>query len=528
MIVSFPCPTCKVKTTEKSRVTFANTLVHTLECGHIYTTKAGTQTESDRYKALRAGTKSLYDYQVDGAKFLESPGCNFRGLIGDEQGLGKSIQIAAALRFHPELFPVLCICKASLLDQWERVFDEWTDNGILCQVLRTGKDRIVPPDFGVKVYIVSYDNLESHWLGLTAEGINLKLVILDECQLIKNTNTKRTNNVRRFQKVPHIVALSGTSIKNNAVEYFPVLNLLHPEIFSREVDYIRSYVSWYVDGAGITRYGGLSKYNEKYFREKTKAWIIRRTRDEVDVQLPTVNRQTTFWDCESVMRAEYERVMADMIEYCEEHGVTEENYAKHSNSILGYMAKLRRVVGNAKVYGFIEWLSEFRASYPGEKVAIFIHHKEVGDRLERLLKDLKENFIRISDVDSNESRDRKVQQFVNSKGNELLIARTLAEGEGLNLQVCRQAVILEREFNPANEEQAESRFARIGAKHNQINILYPLVKNSIDEWLADLVEHKRDALKSTLDGVRDTYNESSVVKELLKVITERGKRWRLA
>jgi SNF2 family DNA or RNA helicase len=45
----------------------------------------------------------------------------------------------------------------------------------------------------------------------------------------------------------------------------------------------------------------------------------------------------------------------------------------------------------------------------------------------------------------------------------ILIASTLAAGEGMNLQKCSDCLIVERQWNPANEEQAESRFIRIGA-----------------------------------------------------------------
>lgn len=37
-------------------------------------------------------------------------------------------------------------------------------------------------------------------------------------------------------------------------------------------------------------------------------------------------------------------------------------------------------------------------------------------------------------------------------------------GKGLNLQSCSDCVVLERQWKPANEKQAEARFIRIGAK----------------------------------------------------------------
>ena len=43
-----------------------------------------------------------------------------------------------------------------------------------------------------------------------------------------------------------------------------------------------------------------------------------------------------------------------------------------------------------------------------------------------------------------------------------MVASTLAAGEGLNLQTCSDCVIHERQWNPANEEQVEGRFIRIG------------------------------------------------------------------
>jgi SNF2 family DNA or RNA helicase len=61
---------------------------------------------------------------------------------------------------------------------------------------------------------------------------NIKFIIVDECQRIKNHLSGRAKAFQKVAKdIEHILPMSGTPIKNNAAEYFTVLNAVRPQLF---------------------------------------------------------------------------------------------------------------------------------------------------------------------------------------------------------------------------------------------------------------------------------------------------------
>ena len=108
----------------------------------------------------------------------------------------------------------------------------------------------------------------------------------------------------------------------------------------------------------------------------------------------------------------------------------------------------------------------------------------------------------------------------------ILIASSLASGEGLNLQKCSDCIMIERQWNPANEEQAEGRFARIDQKSNKITATYFVAVGTVDEFFSEIVERKREIVTKTLGGEAVKWDQSSLIKELSEILASQGgKRW---
>ena len=112
------------------------------------------------------------------------------------------------------------------------------------------------------------------------------------------------------------------------------------------------------------------------------------------------------------------------------------------------------------------------------------------------------------------------------KNHRILIASTLAAGEGLNLQFCSDCMIMERQWNPANEEQAEARFPRPGQTADKIMATYLIAAGTINDFLTEIVERKRSIVHSTLDNIDTKWDESSLIKELAETLNSLGlKKW---
>ena len=571
------CPTCQKLAVERSRNDFSDFgfITINLECKHSYNVDVVPLAEWEKIETLDALKQKLFNYQGLGYEFCRR--ANFRALIADEPGLGKTRQSLACLKLHPtELLPALIVVKSALKIQYFKECLKILGPEFLPQIVSDSKDKPLPDVF--PIIITTYDLLWrvtkksadiaekvereirsrlklSEWEIIPKEErakipaienhfstCNFKTVLLDECQQIKNQESKRAQQVRDVcRSVPHIIATSGSPIENNAGEYFTILNILQPERFPGPYKrFVENHCDYYWGGRGY-KIGGLR--DVKHFRSKTDDFIIRRTRDEVLPDLPLLNRKFVHCDFASdKMEREYNEMNDDFIDFFDSADKKDEEF--YSN-LLAKMAKLRHKAGINKVPFTTEYVEDFILdTAPQEKIVIFVHHQDVGLMLEANLKvlfekmrtegiDIENPLTYTSDLNSNQ-REQVKMDFINIENKRVLIASLLASGEGLDglQKVSQHCIILERHWNPKKEEQAEHRLLRIGAKGKSeggsISSDYILSTGTIDEYFTELVEQKRANVDQTLDGAEYIWNETGLMMELAEILSRKGKKkWRL-
>ena len=529
------CQTCGKLAESVKECEIGKKKILILKCGHIIASEGLDKGSPESIVSLDG--KKLYPFQCDGARFIESSGG--RALIADEMGLGKTVQSLSAISLHSELTPFLAIVKSSLTQQWAHETMRWCGEDFFTQIIEDSKTPLLP---GLKGYIISYDLIrryndrrtrekasgqespKSNRLREMMDKAGIKTVVIDEVQQIKNPESQRTVEVRELCRgIPHVIALSGTPIKNNASEYFPILNILHPEMYPRYSHFVFNEVDSYYTGYGY-KSGGL-KFPER-FKEKTKHFIIRRERKEVMPELPLVSRQFRFCDLKSEVEEAYKSTFKLFRNEMEGNGKPQ--FERESN-ILAYLSKMRHLTGISKIDPTVDFVMEFLGG-TDRKLTIFAHHKDVAEILKRKLEKLCDEIGELkplsltSDLDPHD-RSSLVDLFMNGS-QRILIASTLASGEGLNLQKCSDCIMMERQWNPANEEQAEGRFARIDQKNNKITATYFVAVGTVDEFFSEIVERKREIVTKTLGGEAVKWDQSSLIKELSEILASQGgKRW---
>ena len=643
MKLIFSCPICHKKSNLKSESTLGDKKFILLDCNHCYTEKALSTNEID--PTLNDG-RLLYDFQKVGVEFARNS--DFRCLIADEMGLGKTIQVVSALKnYREDLLPALVIVKASLKIQWMR--ELFNGAGILSQILESKTHPITDPRF--TCYITTYDSLRN---ATWKEKIIYKSVILDECQQIKNHDSKRTQSVRdiiakrfevperiltaaekttkhkRFEviatdlmsyhgisgrfifqiaslsskilgktkcnvtkdgiiigrillskthierdnekdvietilheiahaitpgaghrpiwqatslaiggdngssfiwcngsiedklesePIKYVIATSGTPIKNHAGEYFPILNILRPEIFREQSEFIQRHTNSYRGGYGW-KVGGLR--SPTAFKELTKDFIIRRSRKEVLPDLPIIRRSYRYTSMNEVVGKQYQKEANNLTDYLLN---ADESSEGHSEHILALMNKLRHLTGFAKIESVFSYVEEFLENEEDQKLTIFHHHIDVADILAIKFKENQDlKVFQLKSTMNAEDRTYIIDAFKDHRGTSILLVPTLACGEGINLQFCSHAIIMEREWNPSNEEQAEGRFSRIGSTADSIEVIYPVAIGSIDELFAEYVERKRqyisEAMEGSITGI--SWNQSQIIKDITNKLMTGG------
>ncbi|MBI3334672.1 DEAD/DEAH box helicase [Candidatus Pacearchaeota archaeon] len=528
-IIRQECPTCKKIAVEVSRLRLGKTIIIRLACGHILHSQT-LESDDKAYNSIvfSDGCKPR-PYQIEAVKFAEES--NVRCIIADEQGLGKTIEALSLLRLHPaKLLPAVIVCPSTVKLQWmfeiHRICSSEDfgakDKKFLTQVIQKGSERAMP---GFTIYVVTYDILKKENLFEYLPENTIKTIIIDECQRVKNHLSDRAKAVQRIAKqTPHIISMSGTPIKNNAGEYFTVLNLTKPTLFPHYQKYIDNYCDAYHNGWG-QKIGGLKDVER--FHEDTKDIIIRRTKNEVLRDLPSIDRKFHHVELDRRLNKAYAAALQELDDML----YSDESEFNKATNTIAIMGRLRHITGISKVSECVDFVTEFLLS-TDRKIVIFTHHQDVMEILEKNLNEwcVEGDFGKVCKLHSGlngDERTRLVELFKNDSSRRVMIASTLAAGEGLNLQFCSDAILLERQWNPANEEQVEGRFHRFGQMNN-VSVTYMLASGTIDEYFTELVEVKRAIVAATLDKREIQWNQQSLMSELAEILVTKGRKaWSL-
>lgn len=480
--------------------------------------------EWNKNQCIKCEQFKPYKFQIDGMKFAESNLTTEKGVgIFDDMGLGKTIQALGIIKYHDEYTPTLYIVKSALKFQFFKQILIWLGPTYAAQMISSSRDPILP---GLKSYIISYDLIKKFPMD-KLKSIGIKLVVMDECQQIKNPDSSRTQAIRKFitENDVKILPLSGTPWKNRGGEFFPILNLLSPNIFNSHQSFLNNWVEYYFEGNKLKQ-GGL-KHIEK-FRELTSNILIRREYNEVMNEFPDINRMKLNIQIDNLSQSTYEDEESDFVKWYNDAVIGGDEDSLNSIELLGRMARMRHITGLAKIPATIGFVEEFIED-TDRKLVIFVHHKDVARILyDEVVKTVAGKFPVYhlnAELDEVKGERFEMQEAFNRTPKCIMIASTLASGEGLNLQTCADAVMHERQWNPQNEDQAApGRFRRIGQKSNVINITFAQAEGTIDEHIDSIVESKRKQFHNSMNsGEPAQWDDSSLASDLAKRIVEKHK-----
>jgi SNF2 family DNA or RNA helicase len=172
-------------------------------------------------------TRWLRPYQEFGAKFALIAG---RGLLGDEVGLGKTIEALAAIghaiaadrqRHH------LVVCPASLIDNWSREIRQTLSQVPSWAFHDAGRQAAFA---GWRAHggilLTTYLQAE-HLLTLALPPIGFAVV--DEAHLVKNPDTKSARLAAALvSRADRALLMGGTLMENRAGELIALAGLVDP------------------------------------------------------------------------------------------------------------------------------------------------------------------------------------------------------------------------------------------------------------------------------------------------------------
>lgn len=455
--------------------------------------------------------KELLKYQKKGVSFIEAR--NGRIILGDEQGLGKTIQALAWLQLHPEIRPALVVCPASLKLNWAKEVGIWMESEEV-QIINSTDATF---DLYGSILIINYDILHKWRNAFLKAKDTIKTIILDECQKIKNPKARRSQMICGWEEskkvkgkikkvkmqgiaseVDHVLGLSGTPITSKPVQFWPIINLVNPQIFPSFWNFVQKYCNAKNDGFGWN-FNGHS--NTKELHEKlTRTCFIRRKKSDVLKDLPPKTR--------SIVPIEYDKAIYQKAwdEFNEWLELNSDNPA----AAMVEFGKIKKAAVKAKMPMAIKWIKTYLDS--GKKLVLFAHHKDIINQVMDAFPGIS---VKIDGSVDPLDRQKIVDQFQEDDKIRLFVGNIVSAGIGLTLTAASDTCTIEFLWDPSDHTQAEDRTHRIG-QTDHVTAYYLVVPDSIEVTIMEIIERKAKILDQILDG--EEVGSDSIFTELLRNI----------
>jgi len=483
-------------------------------------------TALDADLALPASLAALRPFQRAGVAYVLA---KRRALIGDQVGLGKTVQALAAIELAGT-YPALVVCPASLKLNWRAEVATWLPQRSAVVVSDTTPEPIEAAD----VVIVNYDLLAGRRDDLAA--VRAKALVVDECQAVKSSEAKRTKALRHLADAlpPNALrlGLSGTAILNRPAELVEPLRIIGvlAELAGTKSNFERRYCGGHIGRFGWEADG--ATHIDELHRRLRETCYVRRTKADVMPELPPIQHASVPVELSSAGAKEYAKIEEDAVAYlaakaAEVAAAQGEDPAKASWQAamragaaehLVRLNALRECVGRAKTPAVIQWVADWLAE-SDEKMVLFAWHQSVQHALVEAT-----GAPAILGAQSTSVTEAAKKRFQQDPDCRLIVCSLAAASEGHTLTAAQAVALVELPWTPARVEQAFGRaYGRLADAHS-ITGYRLLGAGTIDEDLSALLSGKQAVVSSVLDGSEAPRRAGShgVAGDLVIALARRG------
>lgn len=454
----------------------------------------------------------LYPHQEEGIQLIHKWK---RCIVGDQMGCGKSPMSAVAID-RANAYPLLIICPSSLKPNWKIEFERWTGKTAL--ILDDSIKNTFPVLYKsglCHAFITNYESLSKYFVhSIPKDRKDLKLsditfnnykdffkaVIFDEGHRVKDPKAIQSKLVRAICRGKEwILDLTGTPVMNKTTDLASQLCIIEQmQHFGGYGMFMQNY-----DSADKFMLADLSK------RLKETCYFRREKKDVLN--LPEKTRQKLIVDIDN--RDEYHTALTDLRTYLREwKGKTDEEIRRSMRGeIVVKIDILKTISAKGKISCLIENVKD--ANENGEKVVIFGHHTETLQEIKKQLP----GCVTILGSDATQQRQNNIESFQNNPEVKNIVCSIKAAGVGVTLTAARIVIFNEVWWNSAYMDQCEDRIHRIGQK-NDAHCIYLAGRNTIDSWLYDLIEKKREVCDAVTGGGEDI--DWGIINEVIELILE--------
>jgi SNF2 family DNA or RNA helicase len=449
-------------------------------------------------------------YQVQGILHLLAMG---KFLLGDETGLGKTIQAIGALCYIWERNPdkkVILLTTKSSAPQWVSEFKKFTNgvNVVFCSGSPTSRKKAYSNfenSKGPTVLVTGYRSAVQDFE--TFQNYDKFILITDEASAYKSTTTQVHQVVRHLStKATHTWALTATLIKNNLLEGFGIFSILEPSLFGNKTQFLNDYCITRLQKLPGSRRQvpviiGYRPRDIVAFREKIDPYFIGRAKSEVASELPPLTIKDIKVGMTKIQEQKYNDALSGLLEVGTGANTQEKEVSKltaiiYCQQIVNHPGLIDVEGESEKLDALVDNLTE--GDLADEKVIVFTRFKKMVNIIQPILEKQGIKTTRITGDEDAKQRAAAMNAFQDPNNDTRVILITMAASEAINLQAAKAIVFYDTPWSAGDYLQILGRMIRIGTVHDKVYALHLVCSGSVDERVMQVLRKKMALVESVL------------------------------
>lgn len=449
----------------------------------------------------------LYPYQKVGAAFLVRIGS---GILGDEPGLGKTVQSLAVCE-KVGAQKVLILCPSAVKWQWMEEIKKFVhgSDGEICVIEGGKSNREVLWKSDFRFFVANYELLLRDF-----DVINRwewDVIIADEATRIANPMAKQSKAIKKL-RAKYRIAMTGTPVSNRANEIWNLVDFTNPGALGNYYSFVNRYCL-------KNQWGGIYGYqNMDELAAKLQRYMIRRQKADVLPELPEKIVSDVPFEMSDGEKALYSKLRKEILFEIEKEDIEKIESPMTVQFTLVKMLRLRQLADSMELLGTSEKSSKLEVlkdllhealSENNKKAIIFTQFAKMADILARELQEW--GVIVIQGSVPDKDRQTLLDLFNGEEDQCRILVMTAAGQHGLNVQRASVIFHYDQEWSLAKMTQREGRAHRIGQK-DTVLVYNLLAKGTIDYYVKKIL-HEKAALSDQILG--DAPLGMNTIKDML-------------
>lgn len=450
-------------------------------------------------QGLRGDLRPYQQSGLDWLIFLHE--FRFGGILADDMGLGKTLQVISLLlklKNEEKLkLPSLIVVPLTLIFNWEEEFAKFAPS---IQVLRyhgsrSDRAKLLKQTDQYDAILCSYGVVLQDQRSLSQQKFGY--LVLDESQKVKNPTTKTYKAIGRINAANKL-ALTGTPVENSMLDLWAQMNIVNPDLLGT----LKKFQQRFIDISEDDQPRQIEILKKLIF-----PFILRRTKEEVEKQLPPLTEIVQHIEMTDSQRKQYQKQLLlfrdKLFREIDQNGVN-----KSRLKIVEALTYLRQISCHPAILdktvaledaGKMQLLENMLDDLiqEGHKILIFSQFVRFLTLVRQLFDKRGWTYEYLDGKVRN--RAARIHNFQDNPDIFAFLISLKAGGVGLNLTAADYVIHLDPWWNPAVEQQATDRAHRIGQDKNVFVYKY-IMKDSIEEKILQLQAHKKELSEALISS----------------------------